>query len=261
MMRTRSLVAALLATLMVGSLAAPAVASTAGVASFTGTASVGHWFRSAAPCDKDGTGVVEGEGLYFPLVVERDRSGVWSLNTVFSFTGQSRGTMLSGPVGGFLDVCGQLDREAAGLGAACGASKGFAGRGRAREDAASRQVDLKLYDVGWKEAVGGVLPVVGGYEEYGTDTVTKGKSGSFVALVRVAPGSLAEADEGVRDCAGLDGRNGAKEFAAAGSAVFLPAGVDLGKGPSGKQCREDGPADKTAEPPPVTSCPTPGPGK
>lgn len=148
----------------------------------TGVVEVGKWF--ATPCDKRGTGDPTGLGLYevgTDLIPElfgghtREEDGTWRLSTF----GTSVATTQSGFHAGTFrfDVCGWLsavfdpDRSERNsqfaIGASCGTSKAHDGQGNMQFDNGER---LKLFDFGWKAAVGGWLPITGRYQEFADDS-------------------------------------------------------------------------------------------
>lgn len=260
-MKKRLLGSLLAAMLVLGILAPAASADTIGSGVFgPGTADVGKFFAANDPCDKSGLASVQGEGLYLPGTPEdmaRRGEGVWQLSSTFTFVGQSQ--FGSGVSSGTFNVCGRLESmveneavPAAEIGASCGPSKGFEGKGLATSDL----VHVKLYNVGWKAVAGNVIPVVGNYQDLQDDDATKkNKHGNLLALVNVAP-----ADENeTLACTGLEG-NGAKHFAVAGTFSLYQPFSDKGKYDTWKDCKADGPKDKNAKPG-YTDCKGPGPQK
>lgn len=205
------MVAALMLTVFVG----PASADNNYTGTLSGTASVGKWFGTGDKnCTKDtaDTATPHGEGLYFvgtPGDQARARHGTFQISTDVMILNDKGGL----PFPGVLHVCGWLDREAPfewpgqpernnGLGAACGASKGFGGRGWV-EDATGQKL-VKLSDLGWK-ASGSTFVVNGNYEEY--DPVTKKKNnkvGAVKAVIQASGGGLS--------CSEVISPNGAQLF-------------------------------------------------
>lgn len=227
------------ALLLVATLAGPAAALGNAVGAFDGVAQVGKWFDTSVDtdgCDKNGFAIPTGRGLYFPgvdgqklpdqsygegTVPRRENNGVFAFqSSTLVAVGQSQAG--DGVFTGFVNVCGYLshvpntlakkENRHSGLGAACGASKGHHGKGLAHivNVATGAVADLKLYDIGWKAAVGGALPILGGYQEYHpTKPVKKDKFGTIMGVVNARGGAL--------DCAGeANNGNGAQSFAVDG---------------------------------------------
>jgi len=282
-MKKKLLGGLLAAMLLVGVMAPAAFADVEGAGVFDGTAKVGKWFRANAPCTKDGIGEPEGPGLYFPViqtVKERRAEGVWRFGTTLAMVGSydPASTDDDGVFTGVFNVCGRLESmvDASGqeVGAACGPSKGFEGKGYAEgvDEDGVVQFRLKLFDIGWKAVVGGVIPVTGSYQEYTDSTrAVKGKKGSVYAIVNAAPANEIE----IQRCANLhpDG-NGAKDFRVTGVFDLINTYYDKGKGSpgsilpeppreNGKSCKDDGPKDKAGPKPDVGPeyCKDPGPQK
>jgi len=225
---TRMVAVALAAVTFASMLAAPAKADIgdSGLILITGNATVGKNFKPTAPCTKQGLGEPQGKGLVFPAPVgskANNKEAVYSLVTMV--------TIISGsaPVGspnGTLNVCGRIKANAAGIGASCLSSSGWGGLGKL---ISSRT--YKLYNVGWRSAVGGVLPVDGNYRKIPStddkDTWLK-KEGTFAGVV-VATGGLECAEEKCSDpkfCSpDPDGteRDGATTFGVVGEVeTFMP---------------------------------------
>lgn len=260
-MKKRILGGLLAAMLLLGVLAPAAAASTSGAGAFIGTATVGKWFTTGNPCDKSGDADVAGPGLWLPGTPQdlaRRAEGVWALSTRFDMVGASQGT--TGAYAGFFDVCGYLESmvDAAGqeVGASCGPSKGFHGKGRARSD--DGLLDIKLYNIGWKAVVGNVIPVYGEYQDYLIGSGQKGKKGIVYAIVMANPD-----DASPTDC--VDGPYGEQEFDITGTFDLTNAENDKGKPNDDvlrdKQCKGDGPDNKDGPKPNPVPCKTPGPQK
>lgn len=246
-MKKRMLGSLLAAMFVVGLMAPAAFAEVDGVAVFTGTANVGKSFNPA--CTKL-AGTATGIGL--PLVPAPNQDvHTWDLTGAqFDFVGKTRGGV--GQYHGGFHVCGWMDGPLPGLiGASCLSTKGYHGRGQAtgtNVNPPGDQFKIKLYNVGWKLAVGAILPVTGNYQMYEADGVTKKTTkttGSIYALVGAAPVNVPD------DCLNQPAQN----FTIAGAALLAQDGVDHGKAqppaPMRKKCADGMP----------NSCPDPGPGK
>lgn len=245
-MRSRLIGGMLAAMLLVGLLAPAAYADATGVAAFLGTAAVGDDF--APDCTKT-AGTPVGKGLGSDPLAQKNNT--WTLDAPFDYIG----TSWSDPDGidlysGIFHVCGWMTAPLnlkPPLGATCGSTKGMHGRGNAFATAGSKVLSLKLYDIGWKLAVGPILPVTGSYQEYAPTGVKKPKFGNIVALVGAAP-----TDDNPTGC--LD--NTQTTFSIAGVAALVngahfPGGnPDKGKYDT-KKCSGE----------PGEICPAPGPGK
>lgn len=249
----KRLVGGLATVLMLMGLLAPgASADVNGVALFQGgVADVGDDF--APPCTKQaGTAVGEGLGID-PTTMENH---TWSLDSPFTFLGTSQ----DGPdlYTGTFHVCGWMTAPLGlkpPLGATCLSTKGHHGRGKATAMGTlipTNELAIKLYNVGWKMAVGPLLVVTGDYQELDSKS-TKGKKdkhGSIVALVLASP-----TPDNPTGCVEGD----QIDFTIVGAAALVNDGstntIDFGKpGPiyptlSPKKC--------VGEP----ECPEPGPGK
>lgn len=226
MKRRRSLLTTMvIAAMLLGMFAVPASAKNSYVGTLVaGNATVGKWFGDGPgeDCTKDtaDTATPGGKGLYLvgtPLDKARERHGVWQISAPITYW-TDKGEMGMG----MLHACGWLDAIMVpdanpdtngrfdGIGAACGASKGFGGRGWV-EDATGMKL-VKLSDLGWKNAVGGLLPVNGNFTEYDPDGSKNGKTGAVKAEIQATGGNLST------DCLGLtnvdaNGKaNGAQNF-------------------------------------------------
>ena len=104
-------------------------------------------------CNHDGTSDVSGPGIGLPT--QATKNGYWMATlAVRSLVNQHVGT---------LKACGRLTKMNSnvngGMGAACGASKGWDGRGSIHFP--DKGVTIWLKELGWKVSVGGTLPVTG----------------------------------------------------------------------------------------------------
>jgi hypothetical protein len=134
----------------------------------------------------------------------------------------------------------------------CGISKGFDGMGRAFvfDQLVGGTVELLLYDFGWKEQVGSILPAIGNFtrlDQFGAPT---SDVGTAVALVAVGPSPT-----DVERCFGLVGGNGVKSFEVV-AAFALASGAEADwnditeyvvpkEDGNAKSCFDDGPDNKT----------------
>lgn len=156
-MRFKSMVLAVTAALMLGVLAGPAAANKVpdkdgipgGVKDsgiIDGTAKVG---KARTGCTNDGTSTVSGPGLGLPTNAPK--------NAFYEFGngGPATATSLFNGHVGAIKVCGRLTKMnsnvAGGTGAACGASKGYDGKGSIFFPA--KGVTIWLSKVGWKASV------------------------------------------------------------------------------------------------------------
>lgn len=264
-MKTRILSVSLVAVLFAGLLGGVATAGVHGAGVFQGVAEVGNWFFST--CDKEGLGDPAGRGLYAPLFAPADRNelGTYSLTTGFDALAVPAGSTQPGLFTGTFDVCGWITTAlpGTGIGGSCGTSKGFDGHGRATGfDADARKLDLKVFDISWKQAAGGVLPVTASYEEYDNSGTKTGKRGTIAVLVAVFPvgTTVANCFDSTSD--------GVQQFTTVGAFTLFQPYAPLGKGgghlfPRGpeKRCLENGPDNKTGPKPNEGPCPGPGAGK
>lgn len=154
----RVLAVFMLVVWVLGILAAPAAAQRN--AWFTGTMVAGKY---ATYCDHDGTADVSGAGIGVPVLNGLKR-GIWSLSTsggglsVFNFPDKPN----PGISTGHLNACGRLapagSRVAGGVGAACGMSKGYHGKGRFHLTGGPATGDVySLHDLTWKLTAAGSL--------------------------------------------------------------------------------------------------------
>lgn len=191
-MKKRLLGGLLAAMVILGVLAPAASAAVDGVAAFVGTAAVGDSFSST--CTKTSSAVT-GKGLGLP--VEGDppavthKNNVWNLSTDFNFLGKSQhGADLF--VGGF-HACGYLGAPLnlkTVVGATCVSTKGQHGIGEAHAVGTAdptKKLDLKIYNVGWKAALGGTLFITGNYQELTPTGAKKAKHGILYAVVQAQP--------------------------------------------------------------------------
>lgn len=252
----RRCVLLVLSALTVGLLAPLARAEVAVVGVLTGTADVGQWFVAGSSCDQDGIGDPGGRGVAPAGSTPYSREGSWRLSTMLTTAGVQDG--LPGVFDGTIHICGRLNPEPiTDQGPFCGASKGFAGQGRAYgfDVLTGEAIDLRLYDFGWKEQAGGILPVIGNFEQRDELGVGTGEFGTAVALVAVSPSATA-----FEDCVGIGSGDGVQSFEVV--AAFVAAtGVEkdwndaLGlafpkTGDDAKSCAHNGPDQKEPEEPP-----------
>lgn len=254
-MRARNSILTVVVVLLVGAFALPAAATIHVVGALVGTAEVGQWFTSDEPCNSLGEGKPQGSGVAPITDAPYSREGAWHLRTDLLTVGQSAEE--PGVFTGTVELCGRLDREpVTQTGAVCGISKGFDGQGRAFvfEQLVGSTVELLLYDFGWKEQAGAILPVIGNFtrlDQFGTPT---SDLGTAIALVAVSP----TLDNGER-CFGLIESNGVKAFEVV-AAFALASGAqadwnDLTElvlpksGENAKSCFADGPDSKTGPAP------------
>lgn len=254
--RTRTMLGLLVVAVLVLP-AMPAAADTTGTGTFSGNMAIGKWFAST--CNKDGVGDPTGRGLYMkgtttiPGVANgddtREEDGVWRLTGTGNATGNNQGGAFAGTLA--LALCGHLGpivdpgpNRFDGIGANCLLHKGHHGKGVATF--ANGQM-VKLYDVGWKIAVGGWVPFTGRYQEYVDDSSNpntaqkKQKFGTVVGLALLQGGA---------GCLGLknaltNNGNGAQQAAVVGTIKFVnTAGVEPPTVPKAtqKHCKNSGPA-------------------
>jgi hypothetical protein len=248
-MKKRILGGLLAAMLILGVLAPAAMADVNGIAFFQGTARVGADFAST--CNKTG-GVPTGKGLG-TLSITENKNNAWSLAAPFTFVG----TTQDGPgvYEGRFNACGYLTaplNAPAPVGASCASTKGHHGIGQATAESTEplgQKLNIKLFDINWKAAIGGTLLISGSYQERGDNNVKKAKYGILYAVVQVAPDQ-----SNLLGC--LDKTQTA--FTTIGTADLVNTGathVDKGKPNSGlpfgtKECGKSG-----------GTCPAPGPRK
>lgn len=145
----------------------------------TGTAEVGKF----GTCGNDGRGNVAGPGLGLPFFHGK-KNAWWVLNAPGSLSSLVHGA-------GDLHLCGKLGEVAGrlggGLGAACGMSKGWDGRGTVLY---ADGVSVHLTDLEWKASAGPNFVVFGDVHE------SKGSKlgGQVVAILNVFPAAGEEFD-------------------------------------------------------------------
>ena len=192
-MRTKHVVFAIVATLLLGLLVAPASANKVkdkdGVlgelkdaGTFTGVARVGK-FRSF--CDHDGTSDVHGPGIGMPVV-----NG--TKNAYYELTTHIDSAFKPSFADGEFKICGRLtkmlDEAGDGLGAACGASKGWDGKGTIDWfDPAKPTIWLK--DLVWKSDAFGTWIVTGEANQADEEDESKAKAKQdFITMTIQAQG-------------------------------------------------------------------------
>jgi len=168
-----------------GLLAGPASAArVAEVGVINGQAQVGK----TGSCDDQGGGSVSGAGLGLPVVTGKK-------NAVYKFEGA---TVLSAPnLQGLATVCGYLQDVASkvvpGVGAACGASKSWGGRGWIRYDNGE---DAYINKLGWKVSAGTAFPITANvYDSKGSKL-----GGTLVGVARASASPLGAPGNNVLDC-------------------------------------------------------------
>lgn len=250
-MRARTWILGVVVVLLVGALALPAAATIQVVGALVGEAEVGQWFTADEPCNSLGEGKPQGSGVAPITGTPYSREGAWHLRTDLFTVGQSAEE--PGVFTGTIEICGRLDREPlTQAGPVCGISKGFGGQGRAFvfDQLVGSTVELLLYDFGWKEQAGAILPVIGNFtrlDQFGQPT---SDVGTAVALVAVSP----TLDNGER-CFGLIQSNGVKAFEVV-AAFALASGPEADwndvtgyvvpkSGDDAKSCFDNGPDNKT----------------
>jgi hypothetical protein len=186
-----------LAAIAIAMFAGPAAAHGQDAGVFQGFADVGRTFAlkadGSSTCDDSGNGIVQGNGLNFPAPVgPANVNGTWKLSTT------QQQSVLHGA--GELTICGKLRPEpTTQLGASCGVSQGYDGKGRSVNAGLAHAGGIvQLSNVGWVTSVGGTLPTVG-------DTSTGGK---LISITQAQGGSA---------CLNADG---AKQFAVVGAFVI-----------------------------------------
>lgn len=188
-MRSKHILLMIVATLMLGLLVAPASANKVkdkdgqpgGVkdaGTFSGVAKVGK-FRSF--CEHDGDSDVHGPGIGTPD--DPTKNAYYELETTVD------SAFKPGAPDGALKVCGRLTKMVSsaggGVGAACGASKGWDGKGTV-DWLEPGKPTVWLKNLVWKASVGGTLPVTGeANQEFEEDeSKEKGKPDFIVATVQ-----------------------------------------------------------------------------
>ena len=250
-MRARTWILSVVVVLLVGMLALPAAATIHVVGALVGQAEVGQWFTSDEPCNSLGEGKPQGSGVAPITGTPYSREGAWHLMTDLFTVGQSAES--PGVFTGTIEICGRLDREPiTQAGPVCGISKGFDGQGRAFvfDQLVGSTVELLLYDFGWKEQAGAILPVIGNFTRLDQFGVPTSDVGTAVALVAVGPSQT-----DVERCFGLVGGNGVKAFEVV-AAFALASGAEADwndvtgyvvpkEDGNAKSCFDDGPDNKT----------------
>ena len=257
-MRARTWILSVVVVLLVGVLALPAAATIHVVGALVGTAEVGQWFTADEPCDSLGEGKPQGSGVAPITGTPYSREGAWHLLADLTTVGESEG--VPGVFTGTIEICGRLDREPiTQTGPVCGISKGFNGQGRAFvfDQLVGSTVELLLYDFGWKEQAGSILPVIGNFTRLDQFGIPTSDVGTAVALVAVGPSPT-----DVERCFGLVGGNGVKAFEVV--AVFaLASGAEADwndvtasvlpkTGNNAKSCFDGGPDNKAPATPPAS---------
>jgi hypothetical protein len=253
--RARIWISGVVVVLLVGALALPAAATIHVVGALVGQAEVGQWFTADQPCDSLGEGKPQGSGVAPISAAPYSREGAWHLRTDLLTAGQSAET--PGVFTGTVEICGRLEREPiTRTGPVCGISKGFNGQGRAFvfDQVVGSTVELLLYDFGWKEQAGTILPVLGNFTRLDAFGAPTSDVGTAIALVAVSP----TLDNGER-CFGLIAGNGVKAFEvvaafalASGAAADWNdiTGLVLPKtGDDTKSCFDNGPDSKSGPAP------------
>lgn len=250
-MRARTWILSVVVVLLVGMLALPAAATIHVVGALVGTAEVGQWFTADKPCNSLGEGKPQGSGVAPLTGTPYSREGAWHLRTQLQTVGQS--AEQPGVFDGTVELCGRLEREPiTQAGPVCGISKGFGGQGRAFvfDQLVGGVVELLLYDFGWKEQAGVILPVIGNFTRLDAFGAPTSDVGTAIALVAVSP----TLDNGER-CFGLIESNGVKGFEVV-AAFALASGAEADwndvtdyvvpkSGGNAKSCFDDGPDNKT----------------
>lgn len=255
-MRRQLCVLLVVSALMVGLLAPLARAEVAVVGVLTGTADVGQWFVAGSSCDENGVGDPGGRGVSPVGTAPYSREGTWRLSTQLTAAGVE--DTQPGVWEGTIHICGRLNPEPVlDQGPFCGVSKGFGGQGRAYgfDVLTGEVIDLRLYDFGWKEQAGSIIPVIGNFEQRDNDGNGTGETGTAIALVAVSPSATA-----FEDCVGIGSGDGVQSFevvaafvAATGAEVDWNDVVDPvfpKSGDDAKSCSDKGPDQKQPVNPP-----------
>ena len=245
-MRSKHIMLMIVSALMLGLLVAPASANKikdkdgvpGGVkdaGAFVGTATVGKW---RTHCDHDGESDVGGPGIGLP-VVNGTKNAYYELTTEIDSV--FKPAVLED---GVLKVCGRLtkvvDEAGGGLGAACGASKGWDGKGTIDwdDDLYPGKPTIWLKDLVWKTSVGGTLPVTGEANQAPDEEASKekGKPDFIVATVQA---------QGATPCASKTGTKpnksgGATTFNVAGTYEIANGTADQNVGPMCKSGMDEG---------------------
>ena len=246
-MRTKHVVFPIVATLLLGLLVAPASANKikdkdgipGGVkdtGTFTGTGIVGK-FRSF--CTHEGDSDVHGPGIGVPF--QPTKNAYYELETVID------SAFKPGAADGLFKICGRLTKMAdtdgetnGGLGAACGASKGWDGRGTIDwdDDRFPEKDTIWLKDLVWKADVSGTWIVTGEANEAEEEVESKEKGKQdFITMTIQAQGFL-----GCLTKAGVKPHKsgGATQFVMVGEYTIANGTADQNVGPLCKSGLDDG---------------------
>ena len=238
-MKSKTMVLAVLTGLLLGLLIMPAAANKvdhkdpvpAGPVkdsgSLMGTARVG---KNRTFCNHDGTSDVHGPGLGLPN--QATKNAYWQLETPVR-------SLVNLHVG-LLKACGRLTKMNSnvngGMGAACGASKGWDGRGTVHFP--DKGVTIWLKELGWKVSVGGTLPVTGRAVQAPDETAAKQKLPNSNDLVVADVNARGDGCTGKND-ANKDAGPGARDFAVVGTYEIVQGSPpDQSAGP---YCKSGGP--------------------
>jgi hypothetical protein len=216
MKRFRSSIVVLFALAMLATTAAPAAANAVGV--LNGIARVG---KLTTPCGHDGAAIVSGAGIGLPGSPQT-KNAFYSINTADpelpgTLTVIKAGKPNNGSYTGTLKACGRLGavgKGPAALGAACGISKGYHGKGRVTYTGGGAIPNDKngkiysLHDITWKSSVGGTFPF---YASGQDGTIIKGESGHdlVTGVIQTAPGG-GTLEQGGLGCALKSAKGNAK---------------------------------------------------
>ena len=240
-MRTKQVVFAIVATLLLGLLVAPASANKVkdkdgmpgGVKDtgvFAGTAIVGK-FRSF--CTHEGDSDVHGPGIGMPLV-NGTKNAYYQLHTTID------SAFKPAAADGVFKICGRLtkmvDEAGGGLGAACGASKGWDGRGTINwVDPAKDTIWLK--DLVWKTDVSGTWIVTGeaNQAEEEDESKNKAKNDFITMTIQAQGGSPCLTKSGIKP----HKSGGADRFTMVGEYTIANGTADQNAGPLCKSGLDD----------------------
>ena len=242
-MRTKHVVFAIVAILLLGLLVAPASANKVkdkdeipgGVkdtGTFTGVARVGK-FRSF--CTHDGDSDVHGPGIGLPEI-NPTKNAYYELETTID------SLFKPAAADGLFRICGRLTKMAdvagsGGLGAACGASKGWDGRGTIDwVDPAKDTIWLK--DLVWKADVSGTWIVTGEANEAEEEDESKEKTKQdFITMTIQAQGA---APCFTKSGTKTNKSGGATDFVVAATYEIANGTADQNVGPLCKSGLDDG---------------------